>query len=149
MKTPIQIVSLKHLPAGWSVTGTLSERLYIVHNREQEDDEDNGPFETARCGLTVGEWTICQTCRGDGSICQHLSSSLVEETMRDDDEFRRDYLNGVYDKLCTDCRGTGKYKPLILDPADPSHDAVSEKLQEDWQSAYEDRCMAAMEARCL
>lgn len=58
------------------------------------------------------KWVICQECRGNGHHSGGMGA-LTQEDMEDED-FRQDYLAGLYDKQCSDCGGSGKVKVADL-----------------------------------
>lgn len=70
--------------------------------------------------LDDGQWVparyeVCGRCRGEG---KHTNPAIdgngitSEEMYELGDEFREDYLNGVYDVLCEECKG----ERVILKP---------------------------------
>lgn len=61
-------------------------------------------------------WMICPTCRGDGKHSQHLGAITQEDRDRDwDPDAWQDYLDGVYDKTCETCGGSGKIRQKAYD----------------------------------
>lgn len=57
-------------------------------------------------------WHICDNCHGDGKSSAYLGSFTMEQ-MNEDPDFADEYMNGGYDKTCTNCGGSGKV--LIVD----------------------------------
>lgn len=55
-----------------------------------------------------GHWTICENCRGDGKHSKHLGSWTSSEWAEEDRDFQEDYLAGHYDRICEECKGSGK-----------------------------------------
>ena len=53
-------------------------------------------------------WVICGTCDGDGKSSAHLGAFTQDEWAQEDDDFKQDYLDGVYDLPCPECGGSGK-----------------------------------------
>lgn len=53
-------------------------------------------------------WEICSDCRGSGGSSAHLGAFSAEDWAAEDDDFRTDYLAGVYDQPCRGCGGSGK-----------------------------------------
>lgn len=78
----------------------------MSHDDDTEDDEpapDTSP------------WLICPTCHGDGHHCQHLGAITEEDRERDwDADSWEDYMNGLYDKTCETCGGSGKVRTDTL-----------------------------------
>lgn len=59
------------------------------------------------------EWAICDLCRGSGGHSNRFGAYSADEWNEHDDEFRENYISGLYDERCDDCNGSGKI--LILD----------------------------------
>lgn len=55
-------------------------------------------------------WEICGDCRGRGGSSEHLGAFTAEDWAEQDDDFRADYLAGVYDRPCSSCGGDGKVR---------------------------------------
>ena len=59
-------------------------------------------------------WAICQACNGEGKTSRHVESDgggiTASEMAELGDDFRDDYLAGVYDRACDDCDGLGRVK---------------------------------------
>lgn len=53
-------------------------------------------------------WEICEQCEGHGGSSAHLGAFTSSEWAEQDDDFKRDYLRGDYDRPCGHCGGTGK-----------------------------------------
>lgn len=51
---------------------------------------------------------ICPTCNGSGLTSRHVECDgggfTAEEWGDQDEDFRRDYMSGAYDRPCDDCR---------------------------------------------
>lgn len=63
------------------------------------------------------KWMICSRCEGGGtdrgaSVECDGGGFTSSEWAEQDDDFRRDYLAGAYDKPCGCCDGTGKVKQV-------------------------------------
>lgn len=63
-------------------------------------------------------WMICPHCEGDGHHSMHLG--VIDRDEWDEEDFDR-YLEGVYDRECEVCHGSGKVRadefderPLIV-----------------------------------
>jgi hypothetical protein len=59
------------------------------------------------------KWVICPACDGHGTdrgaSVESDGGGFTSSEWNDlDQEFRDDYLNGVYDKPCTSCKGRGR-----------------------------------------
>ena len=72
---------------------------------------------TNRQALTVSfpaRWAICEACQGEATTSRHIECDgggfTASEWAEQDDDFRDDYLNGVYDQPCDTCRGRGSYQ---------------------------------------
>lgn len=76
--------------------------------------------------IVPAKWEICPACegcgtdRGAGVECDgggFTSSEWAEQ----DDEFCENYLSGVYDKPCSECRGhAGRVQVIDREAADPA-----------------------------
>lgn len=70
----------------------------------------------------MSKYVICPSCDGEGSYVNPAvdSQGLSAEDLADDD-FREDYLGGVYDQRCSECRGlrvvAGCLNPACDEPA--------------------------------
>jgi hypothetical protein len=64
-------------------------------------------------------WQICGQCRGEGTSCAYLGSYTSSEMDEAGQEFREDYMNGVYDKPCPECKGSGKVQEIDWDKLTP------------------------------
>lgn len=67
------------------------------------------------------KWAICNGCRGDGKSSAYLGA-FTGDQMREDPDFAADYIDGLYDRTCERCGGTGK--AAILDPARTPRDQL-------------------------
>lgn len=60
------------------------------------------------------KWEICSHCSGDGTTCAHVECDgggfTSSEWAEQDDDFKRDYLAGRYDRPCPSCDGRGSVK---------------------------------------
>jgi len=96
------------------------------------------------------KWAICPVCegcgtdRGAGVECDgggFTSSEWAEQ----DDDFRKDYLSGVYDRPCAECRGhAGRVLEIDREACDPATIAAYDLHQRE-EADY--RHMCAMERR--
>src|ERR1039458_2455528 len=58
-------------------------------------------------------WEICGECRGEGKSSEHLGCYTASEFAESfDPDEAEDYFNGVYDRPCSDCGGTGKVREV-------------------------------------
>lgn len=92
----------------------------------------------------------CDRCRGTGS---HTNPSIdgngitASEMYELGPDFQRDYMRGVYDVQCYDCKG--RRKVLVVDEARADKEALSafNKAQEDeWH--YEAMCASERRYGC-
>ena len=58
------------------------------------------------------KWEICTTCEGEGKSSAYLGVIQPEDW---DPEELEDYMRGVYDRRCEDCKGEGKTLEVDLD----------------------------------
>jgi RecJ-like exonuclease len=55
---------------------------------------------------TSGYWDVCWRCDGEGKhVNEALDGFSTSEEIWQDDEFRENYFDGVYDVTCTVCKG--------------------------------------------
>jgi hypothetical protein len=78
--------------------------------------------EIGRCSIHE-EWAICDLCRGSGGHSNRFGAYSADEWNEQDDEFRENYISGLYDERCDDCNGSGKI--LVLD-----EDALSDEARQ-------------------
>lgn len=64
-------------------------------------------------------WVICGVCSGEGKSSAHLGAFSGDE-MDADPDFRDDYMSGVYDRQCDECKGSGKELEVDWDTVDPA-----------------------------
>jgi RecJ-like exonuclease len=63
------------------------------------------------------QWEICPHCEGHGKV--DTQGVLTEETLHDwDEEDWENYQNGMYDRSCGMCGGTGKVDTNEIDLSD-------------------------------
>lgn len=67
-------------------------------------------------------WAICSDCSGDGTTYLGWKSRdqpafTCEDFAEEGPEFVEDYMNGVYDRDCPSCNGTGKVREIDEDAA--------------------------------
>ena len=51
------------------------------------------------------KWEVCPSCKGKGSSSAHLGAFTTEEMEELGDDFKEDYLQGMYDRTCETCNG--------------------------------------------
>ena len=92
---------------------------------------------------------VCPTCGGEG---KHVNPSidahgLSREDFDEDPDFARDYMSGVYDVPCYECRGNNVVD--VLDEEALKH--FDPELFKEWRewldSAYETEAIYASERR--
>jgi hypothetical protein len=66
-----------------------------------------------------GEWCICGHCEGHGTSSSYLGAFTSSEWAEQDDDFRRDYMRGEYDRACERCGGSGKVWGIAYDKLTP------------------------------
>lgn len=106
--------------------------------------EDDGDVE--RTVEFKARWEICSGCdgcatdRGASVECDGggFTSSQWAEL---DDEFRQNYLDGVYDRPCTYCEGLGRVQVIDRAAADPADLAIYDQNQRD-EADYRAICAA-------
>lgn len=126
-------------------TNRVSPRLVVLLEREQPD----GSIDELEVELP-SQWCICDHCRGSGGSSSYLGAFTSEEWHQQDEDFRRDYMAGAYDRPCDACGGSGKV--LVLDeaadltPLQKEAVAYREELARD---AAEERAIMRAEARLM
>ena len=74
---------------------------------------ENGDYEEIH--IVGGKKVVCHDCNGEGS---HLGPSFryqaLEPELAQDDDFMRDYCNGVYNVRCDSCGGANVLDMPIL-----------------------------------
>ena len=65
------------------------------------------------------KWEICQACKGNGTTSRHIECDgggfTASEWAEQDEEFRQDYMDGLYDRECCDCNGLGRVQTIDVD----------------------------------
>ena len=65
------------------------------------------------------KWEICPACSGEGTTSRHVECDgggfTASEWAEQDDEFREDYMNGMYDRECCECNGLGRVQSIDFD----------------------------------
>lgn len=92
--------------------GEVKENFLIIDTNEDEDlrelleDLFNEIPDELEIPLTK---IICPTCEGRGSYVNPSidSNGLTREDFDEDPFFEEDYLSGIYDVVCKECRGHG------------------------------------------
>lgn len=55
---------------------------------------------------------LCDACEGKGTTVRHVECDgggfTASEWAEQDEDFREDYLSGVYDRPCPECKGAGR-----------------------------------------
>jgi hypothetical protein len=114
----------------------MRDQITFTHT----DDDGN---ETEHC--LPARWEICGACDGCGtdrgrSVECDGGGFTASEWSEQDDDFKDDYLSGVYDRQCTGCRGTGKVQTPDRERANPATLALwDEQQQFDAEMAAERR----------
>ncbi len=105
----------------------------------------DGEFEET---LTVpAKWEICPVCEGCGtdrgaSVECDGGGFTSSEWAEQDDEFRENYLSGVYDKPCYACRGhAGRIQVIDREAADPAIIAAYDQHRRE-EAEYRALCAA-------
>jgi hypothetical protein len=86
-----------------------SERRMLAELQQAMQDG-----EVTRCHLPY-EWSICDTCRGEGGHSRRLGVISSEDWSEWDDDERHSYLSGRYDATCDRCGGSGKVRELQVE----------------------------------
>lgn len=88
--------------------------------------------------LTVpARWAICPACEGcatdrGASVECDGGGFTASEWAEQDDDFKRDYLSGRFDRPCTHCKGLGRVQVPDLDALDPAdRQAYEQSLRDD------------------
>jgi hypothetical protein len=93
-----------------------------------------------------GKWEICGRCEGGGtdggaSVECDGGGFTASEWAEQDEDFKEDYLNGVYDRPCHICKGTGKI--VVLDEERCAPDLLKKyKAYLEEEYAYQAMCAA-------
>lgn len=74
----------------WEGRCDMARKPYLI---DDEGGETDLPF----------KWVICSHCEGHGKTSAHLGALSSEDL--EDEDFREDYKNGLYDKPCPHCEG--------------------------------------------
>lgn len=61
-------------------------------------------------------YEICPHCSGKGTSSAHLGAFTRDEMEEEGPEFQEDYMAGVYDRPCDECRGSPG-RVLVVDEA--------------------------------
>lgn len=96
------------------------------------------------------EWHICESCRGSGGSSAHLGAFTADEWREQDEDFQRDYMQGMYDRACDECNGAGKV--LAIDHercTSEDHKAAIAWLQDEAEADADVRAEMQMEARLM
>lgn len=89
-------------------------------------------------------WEICPSCQGDGYSSRYLGAYTADDLYELGQEFIEDYANGMYDRTCDECSGSGKVQEI------DRVRATSEQIRaydRDVQALSELRAMEAAERR--
>lgn len=93
-------------------------------------------------------WAICRSCNGNGTTTAHIENDgggiTADEMEELGEDFRHDYMSGVYDRPCPHCNGSGKVKELDRGNVDKE---LLTKWDEFQQEEYEYRQMCEMERK--
>lgn len=96
-------------------------------------------------------WEICDCCDGHGKTSRAVECDgggfTASEWAEQDCDFREDYLAGVYDRPCPECRGAGKVKAVDEDRLTDEERAEYE-AQADADRAYRAEIAAERRAGC-
>lgn len=92
---------------------------------------------------------VCPTCNGKGT---HVNPSidahgLSREDFDEDPDFARDYMSGVYDVSCYECRGNNVVDALDEGALKRSNPELLKEWREWLDSAYETEAVYASERR--
>ena len=92
------------------------------------------------------KYEVCPNCEGKGSHVNRAidGHGLSREDFDEDPDFREDYMSGVYDVPCDQCKGTR----VVLEPDEGL--ATSEQMkayQEYWDSIRETNAIYEAERR--
>lgn len=76
------------------------------------------------------KFAVCNTCEGEG---KHVNpdidrNGLTAEDFEEDPDFRDDYFSGVYDVICSECKGE-KVVPVV--DSESLNDS-QKKIYDDW-----------------
>lgn len=88
------------------------------------------------------ERIVCPGCQGRGATSAHLGD--VTQWLAEDPDAIEDYMGGVYDRECTECRGLRVVDVPVEEGSDPDDWA---QLSAWLQDEAEDRQMQEMERR--
>lgn len=69
---------------------------------------------------------ICPECRGHGKSSAYLGAYTRDEMDEQGPDFKADYMNGVYDRQCEECEGTGKIKVVDWNRLTPAQQVAYE-----------------------
>lgn len=96
------------------------------------------------------EWIICGTCRGNGkhSVAVDGHGITAEERERDwDDESWQNYMDGMYDRSCEECNGSGKVRQIMFEQLPPRLQTAIEQYWEE-EADYRRTCEAERRFGC-
>ena len=80
-------------------------------------------------------WVICDLCRGSGGHSNRFGAYSAQEWDEHDEEFRDNYMSGLYDECCENCDGSGKVLMLDLgELSDEARDYLNDYLQDEYET---------------
>lgn len=107
-----------------------------------KEDETDFPMVVAQ---VPGKWDICGCCGGNGAHCHNIDGNGLPNDMAEDPEFMEDYMNGVYDKTCEECGGTGKVVIPNLARFNSDHHLIYNQWLKEENERYESDAIQAAE----
>lgn len=95
------------------------------------------------------KWEVCDHCQGRGTTCRHVECDgggfTASEWAEQDEDFREDYLAGVYDRTCDGCNGRTTVKVVDWDRLSPDDaKAYMQQLEADAYCRAEERAERRM-----
>lgn len=70
-------------------------------------------------------WEVCFSCKGEGRSSRYLGAFTSDDMYELGDEFREDYVSGVYDRMCDECEGRSTVR-------EPDYDRMTPDQNRDW-----------------
>lgn len=86
------------------------------------------------------KWEVCPQCRGAGTSSAYLGAFTGEEMYELGDDFREDYMDGHYDRVCDVC--VGRTTVQVVD-----EDKLTPEQEEELYSIAMSYHMEAMERK--
>ena len=88
-------------------------------------------------------WEVCYQCRGSGTSSAYLGAFTGDEWRSLDQDFREDYMDGHYDRVCDVCNGRTTVKMIDEDRLTKEQANELDALQRCYEMEANERRMGA------